>query len=116
MALKNFNPVTPSLRGTVLINRAELWKGKPVKSLVEGLSKNGGRGNSGRITTRGQGGGHKKAYRLIDFRRNKDGVQGVVERVETHGHAPQTGFDERCRRFGLGVHPVKIPIPYLPVR
>ena len=60
MALKNFNPVTPSLRGTVLIDRSELWKGKPVKALTVGKSSTGGRNNHGHITSRFRGGGHKQ--------------------------------------------------------
>ncbi len=64
MALKTFNPTSAGRRHLIQVDRSQLWKGKPVKGLVEGLSKNGGRGNSGRITTRGQGGGHKRAYRL----------------------------------------------------
>jgi large subunit ribosomal protein L2 len=82
MALKNFNPVTPSLRGTVLINRAELWKGKPVKGLTEGQHSTGGRNNHGRTTTRFRGGGHKQAYRVVDFKRRKFDVPAVVERLE----------------------------------
>ena len=82
MALKTFNPTSAGRRHLVQVDRSQLWKGKPVKSLVEGLSKNGGRGNGGRITTRGQGGGHKKSYRLVDFRRTKHDVAAVVERLE----------------------------------
>jgi large subunit ribosomal protein L2 len=83
MALKNFNPVTPSLRGTILIDRSELWKGAPVKGLTEGKHSSGGRNNHGRITVRFRGGGHKRAYRIVDFkRRAKFGVPGVVERLE----------------------------------
>lgn len=82
MALKHFNPVTPSLRGTILIDRAELWKGKPVKGLTEGKSHSGGRNNHGRITSRFRGGGHKQSYRLVDFKRRKFGVAGAVERLE----------------------------------
>ncbi|WP_198370886.1 50S ribosomal protein L2 [Roseomonas rosulenta] len=83
MALKNFNPVTPSLRGTILIDRSELWKGAPVKGLTEGKHSSGGRNNHGRITVRFRGGGHKRAYRLVDFkRRAKFGVPGIVERLE----------------------------------
>jgi large subunit ribosomal protein L2 len=83
MALKNFNPVTPSLRGTVLIDRSGLWKGKPVKGLTEGKSKSGGRNHHGHITSRFRGGGHKQSYRLVDFkRRAKLGVSAVVERIE----------------------------------
>jgi large subunit ribosomal protein L2 len=82
MALKNYNPVTPSLRGTILVNRAELWKGKPVKTLTEGKIGTGGRNNHGRITTRFRGGGHKQAYRYVDFKRRKYDVPATVERLE----------------------------------
>jgi large subunit ribosomal protein L2 len=82
MALKTYNPVTPSLRGTVLVDRSELYKGKPVKALTEGQSATGGRNNAGRITSRFRGGGHKHRYRTIDFKRAKRGVAGTVERLE----------------------------------
>jgi large subunit ribosomal protein L2 len=82
MALKKFNPITPGLRHTVLVDRSELWKGKPVKALTEGLKKTGGRNNTGRITTRHIGGGHARRYRLVDFKRRKHGVEAVVERLE----------------------------------
>ena len=82
MALKQLNPVTPSLRGTVLIDRSELWKGKPVKLLTQGKSGTGGRNNHGRITSRFIGGGHKQSYRLIDFKRRKFDVPATVERLE----------------------------------
>ncbi|MBI0433086.1 50S ribosomal protein L2 [Roseomonas sp. KE0001] len=82
MALKHFNPVTPSSRGTVLINRSELFKGKPVKQLTEGKNHSGGRNNHGRITVRFRGGGHKQTYRVIDFKRRKFDVPATVERLE----------------------------------
>ncbi len=83
MALKSFNPVTPSSRGTILVKRDELWKGKPVKQLTEGKSHSGGRNNHGRTTVRFRGGGHKQTYRIVDFtRRAKLGVPAVVERLE----------------------------------
>jgi len=82
MALKNFKPVTPSQRGLVQVDRSELWKGKPVKELTVGLTGNGGRNNAGRITMRHRGGGHKRRYRIIDFKRRKLDVPGVVERLE----------------------------------
>ena len=83
MALKHFNPITPSTRGTVLIDRTALWKGKPVKGLTEGKSHSGGRNNHGRITVRFRGGGHKQSYRVVDFkRRAKWGVPATVERIE----------------------------------
>jgi large subunit ribosomal protein L2 len=82
MALKQFKPVTPSLRGTVLIDRSDLYKGKPVKTLTEGQHSHGGRNNHGRITTRFRGGGHKQTYRIVDFKRRKFDVPAVVERIE----------------------------------
>ncbi|MDG1287510.1 MAG: 50S ribosomal protein L2 [Rickettsiales bacterium] len=81
MALKKFNPTTPSQRGLVLIDRSELYKGKPEKSLVKGKTKTGGRNNMGRITTRHIGGGHKQKYRMVDFKRTKTGA-AIVERIE----------------------------------
>ena len=82
MALKQFKPVTASLRGTVLIDRSDLWKGKPVKGLTEGKSHSGGRNNHGRTTSRFRGGGHKQSYRIVDFRRRKFDMPAVVERLE----------------------------------
>src|ERR1700712_5168469 len=82
MALKQFKPVTASLRGTVLIDRSELWKGKPVKTLTEGKNKTGGRNNHGRTTSRFRGGGHKQSYRYVDFKRRKFDVAASVERIE----------------------------------
>ncbi|GBQ93324.1 50S ribosomal protein L2 [Acetobacter nitrogenifigens DSM 23921 = NBRC 105050] len=82
MALKHFSPVTPSLRGTVLIDRSDLWKGKPVKQLTEGKNKSGGRNNHGRTTSFFRGGGHKQSYRFVDFKRRKFDVVGTVERLE----------------------------------
>ncbi len=82
MALKTFNPTTPSQRQLVRVDRGHLWKGKPVKTLTEGLSKTGGRNNAGHIAVRHQGGGHKRSYRLVDFKRRKFDVGAVVERLE----------------------------------
>ncbi|HUH49764.1 MAG TPA: 50S ribosomal protein L2 [Mycoplana sp.] len=82
MALKSFNPTTPSQRQLVIVDRSGLYKGKPVKALTEGLSKSGGRNNLGRITARFIGGGHKRTYRLVDFKRRKFDVEGTVERLE----------------------------------
>jgi large subunit ribosomal protein L2 len=82
MALRQFNPVTASLRGTVLIDRSDLWKGKPVKGLTEGKIGTGGRNNHGRITSRFIGGGHKQSYRYVDFKRRKFDVPATVERLE----------------------------------
>ena len=82
MALKTFKPITPGQRNLVLVDRSDLWKGKPVKSLTEGLTKNGGRNNAGRITARRRGGGHKRAYRKVDFKRVKHGIAAEVQRIE----------------------------------
>ncbi|HEU0117168.1 MAG TPA: 50S ribosomal protein L2 [Alphaproteobacteria bacterium] len=82
MALKTFKPVTPGLRQLIQVDRSELWKGKPVKALTEGLKKTGGRNNKGRITTRHIGGGHARRYRMIDFKRRKFGMEAKVERLE----------------------------------
>ncbi len=83
MALKTFKPTTPSLRQLVLVDRSELYKGKPVKALTEGKSSNGGRNNLGRITVRFRGGGHKQTYRVVDFKRRANmGEVAKVERIE----------------------------------
>ncbi len=82
MALKKYKPMTPGQRGLVLVERSHLWKGKPVKTLTEGLSGSGGRNNQGRITARRRGGGHKRSYRLVDFKRRKFDVPATIERLE----------------------------------
>jgi large subunit ribosomal protein L2 len=82
MALKTFKPTTPSQRQLVIVDRSELWKGKPVKELTEGLRSHGGRNNTGRITMRHRGGGHKQRYRLVDFKRTKGDMPATVERLE----------------------------------
>ena len=82
MALKSHKPTTPGQRGLVLIDRSELWKGRPVKSLTEGLTNKGGRNNTGRITMRRRGGGVKRLYRIVDFKRRKRDMPATVERIE----------------------------------
>jgi large subunit ribosomal protein L2 len=83
MALKQFKPTTPSLRQLVIVDRSDLYKGKPLKALTEGKSSKGGRNNHGRITVRFRGGGHKQSYRIVDFkRRTHQGIAAVVERIE----------------------------------
>src|SRR6478752_9702756 len=82
MALKNYNPTSPGVRGLILIDRSTLYKGRPVKSLTEGKNKTGGRNNKGHVTSRGIAGGHKQRYRIIDFKRRKWDVEGTVERLE----------------------------------
>ena len=82
MALKTYTPVTPAIRHLISIDRSELYKGAPVKALTEGLKSSGGRNNHGHITSRHRGGGHKRAYRVIDFRRNKKDMIATVDRLE----------------------------------
>jgi large subunit ribosomal protein L2 len=82
MALKTFNPTSPGRRQLVLVDKRELHKGKPEKTLVEGLTKSGGRGGGGRIAVRFRGGGAKRLYRVIDFKRRKFDVPATVERLE----------------------------------
>src|ERR1041384_596577 len=83
MALKTSNPVTPGLRQLVIVDRSELYKGKPVKALTEGKHASGGRNNNGRVTVRFRGGGHKQTYRYVDFRRREElGRTAAVERIE----------------------------------
>src|SRR6202050_1578003 len=82
MALKTFKPTTPSLRQLVIVDRSELYKGKPVKALTVGKSEKGGRNNTGRTTVRFRGGGHKQTYRIVDFKRRKLDVAAKVERLE----------------------------------
>ena len=82
MALKSFKPNTPGQRGLVLVSRDSLWGGKPEKTLTVGLTKSGGRNNIGRVTARRRGGGHKRLYTIIDFKRNHHNVPATVERIE----------------------------------
>ncbi|MSO54427.1 MAG: 50S ribosomal protein L2 [Rhodospirillales bacterium] len=82
MALKQFKPTTPGQRGLVLVDKSELWKGKPIKNLTFGLREKGGRNNDGHIVVRWRGGGHKRRYRTIDFKRQKFDVSATVERLE----------------------------------
>ena len=82
MALKSFKPTTPAQRQLVIVDRSELYKGKPVKKLTEGKNKSGGRNNYGRLTAFRVGGGHKQSYRIIDFKRRKFDVTATVERLE----------------------------------
>ena len=82
MALKTYNPTSPSRRALVQVDRSELYKGKPEKALTEGLKRKGGRNNMGRITTRHQGGGHKKSYRIVDFKRRKWDIPATVENLQ----------------------------------
>ena len=90
MALKTFNPTTPGQRQLVMVDRSALYKGKPVKTLTEGKLGNGGRNNTGRITVRFRGVGHKQTLRTVDFKREKTDVPATVERLEYDPN--RTGF------------------------
>src|SRR6201987_1650769 len=90
MALKTYNPTTPGQRQLVMVDRSALYKGKPVKALTEGKQSSGRRNHTGRITVRFRGGRHKKARRLVDFRRDKVDVPATVERLEYDPN--RTGF------------------------
>jgi len=90
MALKTYKPTTPAQRQLVLVDRSGLYKGKPLKALTEGKNSTGGRNNLGRITTRFRGGGHKKAYRTVDFKRARHDAPATVERIEYDPN--RTGF------------------------
>ena len=82
MALKTYRPTSPGQRQLVIVDRSGLWKGKPVKTLTEGLTKSGGRNNAGRKTSRHRGGGHKRTYRMVDFKRQKFDIPATVQRLE----------------------------------
>jgi len=102
MALKTFKPYTKSTRGTVLVDRTGLWKGKPFKQLVEPKNSMRGRNNNGHITSRNMsGGGHKKMYRLVDFYRKKSDVPGTVERIE---YDPNRSCYIMLVKFSDGTH------------
>jgi large subunit ribosomal protein L2 len=82
MALKTYKPTTPGLRQLALVDRSDLHRGKPLKALTVGKSEKGGRNNAGRITVRFRGGGHKRSYRIVDFKRRKLNIPAKVERLE----------------------------------
>ena len=106
MALKTFKPVTPGLRQLVIVDRCELYKGKPVKALTEGKSSSGGRNNLGRITVRFRGGGHKRTLRIVDFKRRERlerRGEGGADRVRSEPHRLHRA-DPLCRRRAV-LHP-----------
>ena len=82
MPLKKYKPITAGMRGLVLVDRSQLHKGKPVKKLTKGFAKSGGRNNTGRVTIWSRGGGHKRRYRIIDFKRRNWDRPATVERIE----------------------------------
>src|SRR5260370_3496233 len=102
MALRTFNPTTPSRRQLVIVDRSELWKGKPVKALTEGLRGKGGRNNTGRITLRWRGGGNKRRHRIIDFKRAKLHIAATAQRLRYETQRTAVIAPIRCS--GGGVH------------
>ena len=80
--MKSFKPITPSLRALKLVEKKEIYKGQPLKILTSPLKNEAGRNNHGHITVRRRGGGHKRTYRVIDFKRNKYDIAAIVERIE----------------------------------
>ena len=112
MPLKSFKPYTKSTRGTVLIDRSGLWKGKPFKSLTSVNNSSKGRNNLGRITSRNHGGGHKQKYRVIDFYRRKFDSEAVIERIEYDPnrscHIMLVKFEDGQKFYYLAPQKIKI--------
>ena len=112
MALKQYKPYTKSTRSTILIDRSDLWKGKPYKPLTTQNKSTKGRNNMGRITARNHGGGHKQKYRIIDFYRKKFDISGVVERLEYDPnrscHIMLVKFDDDDRAYYLAPQKIKV--------
>ena len=112
MALKTFKSYTKSTRGTVLVDREKLWKGKPLKSLTVGRHSTGGRNNLGRITSRHKGAGHKQKYRQIDFYRKKDDMKAKIERIEydpnRSAHVALIKYEDGTMNYILAPNKIKI--------
>ena len=112
MALKTFKSYTKSTRGTVLVDREKLWKGKPFKSLTVGSHSTGGRNNLGRITSRHKGAGHKQKYRQIDFYRKKDDIKAKIERIEydpnRSAHVALIKYEDGTMNYILAPNKIKI--------
>ena len=112
MALKTFKSYTKSTRGTVLVDREKLWKGKPLKSLTAGSHSTGGRNNLGRITSRHKGAGHKQKYRQIDFYRKKDDMKAKIERIEydpnRSAHVALIKYEDGTMNYILAPNKIKI--------
>ena len=112
MALKTFKSYTKSTRGTVLVDRKSLWKGKPLKSLTVGSHSTGGRNNLGRITSRHKGAGHKQKYRQIDFYRKKDDMKAKIERIEydpnRSAYVALIKYDDGVMNYILAPNKIKI--------
>ena len=112
MAIVKTKPTSPGRRFVVKVVNAELFKGRPLDALVEKKQKTGGRNNTGRITTRHIGGGHKQLYRVVDFRRDKDGVPAIVERLEydpnRSAHIALLKYADGERRYVVAAGGVKV--------
>jgi len=112
MALKTFKSCTKSTRGTVLVDREKLWKGKPLKSLTAGTHSTGGRNNLGRITSRHRGAGHKQKYRQIDFYRKKDDMKAKIERIEydpnRSAHVALIKYEDGTMNYILAPNKIKV--------
>ena len=112
MALKSFKPYTKSTRGTVLIDRTNLWKGNPFKPLTSVNNSSKGRNNLGRITSRNHGGGHKQKYRNIDFYRRKFNSMGEIQRIEYDPnrscHIMLVKFDDGKQFYYLAPQKIKV--------
>ena len=112
MSLKTFKSYTKSTRGTVLVDRKNLWKGKPLKSLTIGKHSTGGRNNLGRITSRHKGAGHKNKYREIDFYRKKDDIKAKVERIEydpnRSAHVALIKYEDGAKNYILAPNKIKV--------
>ena len=112
MSLKTFKSYTKSSRGTVLVDRKNIWKGKPLKSLTFGKISSGGRNNLGRITSRSKGAGHKNKYRAVDFYRKKDDIKAKVERIEydpnRSGYLALIKYEDGLRNYILAPNKLKI--------
>ena len=112
MGLKTFKPYTKSTRGTILVNRDNLWKGKPYKPLTSVNNSSKGRNNQGRITSRNHGGGHKQKYRIIDFYRKKFDVSATIERIEYDPnrscHIMLVKFEDGERYYYLAPKDIKV--------
>ncbi len=117
MPLQKLKPTSPGRRFTVRVNSPQLHKGGPREALVEKKSRTGGRNNTGRITTRHRGGGHKRRYRLVDFKRDKDGIAGRVERIEydpnRSAHLALIVYTDGERRYILAPKGFKVGDPVM---
>ena len=112
MSLKSYKPYTKSTRTTVLVDRKNIWKGSPFKSLTRGKTSTGGRNNLGRITSRARGAGHKKRYRIIDFHRNKIDIVGTVERIEydpnRSSYIALINYDDKTKTYIICPQDIKV--------